>query len=462
MRPPVDPLWLSKERDLFYRLLQLSERSNVEPFLQDALAIVVAMTHAGAGYIELFDDRRHDPPRWWQAHECSERDLRDIRALISRGIVSEALATGETVYTERALEDPRFSERESVRRNGLQAILCAPVGYPPVGVVYLQAENGGRFAIEDSRRLAELFARHLAPLARRLLARAQDRDPTRSYRQRLKDCSVFVGQSEELAEVLRMLNVLRTGHEPVLLTGAAGTGKTIAGRVLAANTGGPLVVIDCRQAPEGDGMESIGEGTLLVRHVGALSSPAQARLEELLERTGGPRVVATSVLDLEQREGFRRELLERFTRVALPTLASRREDIEQLIEHFCRVSCKRHGIETFRLSPWALRSAESAEWLGNVRQLEEAVDAAVVLARAEGASIIGEKHLFPTRFSPEEPRSLEEATREFKRRLVLEALERTDWNVREAARQLEIARSHLYELIAMFGLRRAGGRSVWN
>jgi DNA-binding NtrC family response regulator len=57
----------------------------------------------------------------------------------------------------------------------------------------------------------------------------------------------------------------------------------------------------------------------------------------------------------------------------------------------------------------------------------------------------------------EEPVNFQEATRRFQRRYVLEALERNDWNVAETARQLELARSHLYNLINEFGLKRNGG-----
>src|SRR5439155_9616079 len=95
---------------------------------------------------------------------------------------------------------------------------------------------------------------------------------------------------------------------------------------------------------------------------------------------------------------------------------------------------------------------------GNVRQLAHAIEAAVIRAQGEGARTLSEHHVFPEvardADGEGEPVSFQEATRRFQRRLVLETLEKNEWNVAETARQLDLARSHLYNLMNEFALKR--------
>ena len=108
------------------------------------------------------------------------------------------------------------------------------------------------------------------------------------------------------------------------------------------------------------------------------------------------------------------------------------------------------------VSPRAAFACRESPWPGHVRQLAHRVETAVIEARSAGAATVEEHHLFPDaeRAGDERPLNFQAATRRFQRRYVLEALERNDWNVTETARQLELARSHVYNLINAFALRR--------
>src|SRR5512135_2060372 len=100
---------LQKERDLYLRLLKLGRVEELRPLLQEALALIVEVTGARKGYLQINDD--DDPtaePRWWMAHGCSAEELEAVRSAISRGIIAEAIATGQTIVTDSAAEDPRF------------------------------------------------------------------------------------------------------------------------------------------------------------------------------------------------------------------------------------------------------------------------------------------------------------------------------------------------------------------
>jgi transcriptional regulator with GAF, ATPase, and Fis domain len=494
-----------RERDFFRRLLDLGVQdapSDPTPFLEQALGLIVDVTGARQALIELRDeDEEVAAPAWWMARGCSSEDVETIRSVISRGIIAAAHASGKTVYTPSALLDPRFSDRRSVRLNHVEAVLCAPIGSAPsLGVVYLQGDSE-RFNDED-RELAELFARHLAPLVDRLLVRRQVReleDPTRPLRRQLRVDDV-VGHSPALAAVLRQAALVAPLDVNVLLTGATGTGKSQLARVIHDNgprASGPFVELNCATLQEAlaeselfgaaagahstatraiPGKVAAAEGgTLFLDEVGELSIPIQAKLLQLLQsrqyfRLGSAeavradvRLIAATNTDLEQavrEQRFREDLFYRLQvlPIRMPTLAERREDLRELALHFAEVARRRHALPRVDLSLGALRAIEASEWPGNLRQLANAIEAAAIRACGEGATQIERHHVFPETTDDDPPDggglTFQEATRRFQRDLLVRTLEETGWNITEGARRLDLARSHVYNLVKGFGLGR--------
>src|SRR5262249_30882611 len=147
----------ANERDFYRRLLDLGGQLELEPLLEQSLALIVEVTGAKTGYLELYSDDS-SKPRFWKAYHCSDSDLERIRASISRGIIGRAITEGVTIETPSAQADERFADLGSVRQHEIQAVLCAPVGIePPIGVIYLQGRTKpGQFETTDRER-AELF-----------------------------------------------------------------------------------------------------------------------------------------------------------------------------------------------------------------------------------------------------------------------------------------------------------------
>ena len=127
---------------------------------------------------------------------------------------------------------------------------------------------------------------------------------------------------------------------------------------------------------------------------------------------------------------------------------------------FCERACERNGFPRLALSAGALRAIEAAEWPGNVRQLEHAVEAACIRATGERAEQVSPQHVFPSANAGARddegsaPPTFQEATREFQRDLIERTLEEEDWNVAATARRLDLARSYVYKCIRAFDLRR--------
>lgn len=491
------------ERDLYRRLLELGTQTELEPFLKEALALVVEIAGAQQGYLELHgadDDADH---AWSIAHGFSGQEVGEVRSRISHGIIAEALSTGQIVDTACAMRDPRFLGRTSVVGRRIETVLCAPIGSdPPLGVLYLQGrDEPGSFTAEDVER-AKLFARHLAPLADNLVLRHRTRnaeDPTPPYRQRLRAEGV-IGRSAALATLLREVSLVAPLEVNVLLTGESGTGKSQIARVIhesGPRAGKPMVELNCAALPEAlvenelfgalagshstaaapvAGKVAAAEGgTLLLDEIGELPLNAQSKLLQLLQTkqyyplgasqpvTADIRLIAATNSDLDAAMrcgGFREDLFYRLAvlPIRMPSMAERRSDIPELARHFCARACERDGLPRLDFSGAALRTVEAQEWPGNLRQLENAIEAGAIRAAGLGATQIERQHLFPeeeTREAPDdEATTFQEATRRFQTELLRKTLEETGWNVSEAARRLDVARSHVYKLISALGLER--------
>jgi len=497
---------IERERDLYRGILKLNARADLPLFLNDALRLIVELAQAEQGYLEIFaDPDTEDERRWSTAAGCSDEEVNQIRSLVSRGIIAEAIATGEIIVTPSAMLDPRFSERQSVRRSNIHAVLCAPVGKdPPVGVLYLQRRfSDGMFSDED-RACAEIFVEHLAPLAHGLLDRVRTsaaNDPTRAFRARLK-LEHVVGTSRALADLFRELELVAPLEVCVLLTGDTGAGKSQIARVIHANSpraSGPFVEINCAALPEPlmeselfgalpgahstatrkiDGKVTVARrGTLFLDEIGDLTTTAQAKLLQLLQTSeyyplgasqpvqADVRVIAATNVDLKKAvndKRFREDLFYRLQvlPIRVPSLAERREDIPPLARHFTEVAQRTHRLRHLELSAGSVRALSSLDWPGNIRELAHRIEAAAIRASAEAASQIEASHLglesLPVRASEYDGDTFQEGTRRYQRELVRSALEAAGWNITEAARRLDLTRGHIYNLIKTLGLERDG------
>ena len=185
---------IARERDLYRRLLEMTRHEEPDELVADALALVVEVTGASQGYLEVVgEDGR---PCWWRAVGLSEDEVIGARRRISRTIIAQAIASGETIHVPSALLDDSYGATESVRTASIGAVCCAPVGQPPHGVLYLQHDSpGGRFD-DETQRLAQLVCTHLGPVLDRALERrraAMASDHTVASRERLQSHGIPPG-----------------------------------------------------------------------------------------------------------------------------------------------------------------------------------------------------------------------------------------------------------------------------
>lgn len=472
-------------------LLELTVHDALDRLLPEALAALSRAVGASSAYLELYELDGATASIGLDAQ--SEHT---VQASISRGIIAHAVAGGEAILTLSALADPRFSKHESVRRHRLKQVLCAPIGSDPVrGVVFLSAGDDSAPFTETDRLLAAEFGLYLWPIADRVIARsaiARAQDATAPWRARLA-CEELVGSSPALARVLQAVAQAAPVPVSVLLLGPTGAGKSLVARAIHANSqrsAGPFVTVNCPAIPDelfaselfgvargaftgatarAGLVRTARGGTLFLDEVGDLSPANQAKLLHFLEtgeirRVGADcaertdvRVVAATNAPLDGGEGFRRDLYYRLAGfpIRVPGLEERREDLVSLARSLVRRSAHAMDLPVPELGPAAIRAVLVREWPGNIRDLANIAQQAVVRAHAERVRVLEPRHLFPDRNMPSgEVGTFQECTRQFQAELLRGVLGDTGWNVTEAARRLDLSRQHVYNLIAAFGLHR--------
>ncbi|MDD5225461.1 MAG: sigma-54 dependent transcriptional regulator, partial [bacterium] len=281
----------------------------------------------------------------------------------------------------------------------------------------------------------------------------------------------------------------------VIISGESGTGKELLARAihrLSPRNEGPFIKIDCGAYPEtlieselfgyekgaftGAGKRKPGRfeladgGTIFIDEIGELSPVAQVKLLRVLqerefERVGGVetirvdlRVLSATHRDLREeiRKGkFREDLFYRLNviGISLPALRDRKEDIPLLVEHFGKKLRVRTRKEIQGFSPEALQVLADYPWPGNIRELENAVEQAMVLAPGPviqigdlpGWVFIGPSSpARPAETAAGEGKPLDASVEALEKDLIEKALARAEGNKAEAARILGIKPGTLY------------------
>jgi two-component system response regulator AtoC len=314
----------------------------------------------------------------------------------------------------------------------------------------------------------------------------------------------MLGTSRVMRDVFKQIGRLAATDATVLILGESGSGKELVARAVhnhSARSSKPFVAVNCGALPENlieaelfghergaftgaerqkkGRFELAHTGTLFLDEVGELTPPAQVKLlralqERRFERVGGTetvsvdvRVIAASNQDLKQavdEKRFREDLFYRLSviEICLPPLRARSGDVPQLAEYFLDRTAARHGVPLKVLSDEAMRCLMAYDFPGNVRELENMIERAVITAGA------GVEVLSPTHFFGEGSVTISSETRvnqaflglpfkgavaALERELIRRALESSGGNRAEAARRLGINRRLLYSKLEEHQIR---------
>ena len=304
---------------------------------------------------------------------------------------------------------------------------------------------------------------------------------------------MFWGSSAAMKDIRKTLDKIAPTDASVLITGENGTGKDVLAREIHAQSlrnGKPMVAVDAGAITETlfeselfghvkgaftdahtdhvGKFEQADGGTLFLDEIGNIPLHLQAKLLRVIQsrsvvRVGGSKAIPVNIrlicatnTDLEQmvREGrFREDLYYRINTVhiALPPLRERREDIVPLAERFVDQFAEKYHRPLIGLDDSAKAVLEGGQWSGNIRELQNCIEKAVILS--EGTSLTAEdirlEQARPGAPAPGTLRAISDAEEE---RLVREAVERSAGNISAAAKMLGISRPTLYAKMKKYGL----------
>jgi transcriptional regulator with GAF, ATPase, and Fis domain len=425
----------------------------------------------------------------------------ELRLPDDAGIVGQVIQTGEPRRVS-GVHDADEIDRAVDRQTGYrtETILCIPLVSPRgerLGAFEVLNKKAGAFTTEDQRGLVELASYAAVALENtqhfsELLERHE-----KMVEQAAQD-TLLVGESRAIQAVRATARRIAETDLAVLILGENGTGKEVVARAIhfgSRRRKHPFLAVNCAALAEtlleselfghekgaftdahearAGKFELASGGTLFLDEIGDMSLAGQAKLLRVLEektivRVGGSRPIHTDVrvlaatnqklAELVRSKRFREDLYFRLNVVSLelPPLRERGDDVMLLTEHFLQQFCQRAGRRVPKFSAAARKRLEGHTWPGNVRELRnlmerlaylsasdriEADDLAFILSPAiGGTSIIGAG------------RELNEATHEFQRKYIQQAIDQARGNVSQAAKTLGVHRSNLYRKMRQLGL----------
>jgi two-component system, NtrC family, response regulator HydG len=421
----------------------------------------------------------------------------------------QGLALVHTVQPDVVLVDLRMPGK-----SGIDIVKTVKAHYPHMEVVLMTAYATIETAVDAIKQGAfdYLSKPFTADQLQAVIQRTLRQTPITPGVRRLKgevegrsDAGAMVGKSEAMAALREHIRKIAATEATVLITGESGTGKELVARSLhqsSRRSALPFVPVDCAALPEslleselfghekgaftGASLSRPGlfelahKGTLFLDEVAELPLPLQAKLLRVLEarqlrRLGGRqlisvdvRLIAATNRDLTKAmEGgtFREDLFYRLNVIPIhvPPLRERRGDIPLLTRHFLRTGAPVSPSQPQEFAPEAMELLEHYGWPGNVRELKNAVERARALANREAIQpedLPAEvRHLSGEAADRSSPiHSFKAAKREivteFEERSLRELMERTGWNIAQAARASGVHRKTIERKLKRYHLRR--------
>ncbi|MBP6846239.1 MAG: sigma 54-interacting transcriptional regulator [Kofleriaceae bacterium] len=378
---------------------------------------------------------------------------------------------------------------------------------------FADVEGDGERAVADIPRLSEAELEHLKDLVAAVAAecvRAAPRFVGGTAPAPGHPFNEIVGSSPAVRDVLRLLEKIVKSESTVLIHGESGTGKELIARAIhyhGPRGKKPFVVQNCsafndnllesalfghvRGAFTGAVKDQAGlfqvadGGTFFLDEIGDMSAALQVKLLRVLQEgtfmpVGGTkpvkvdvRIIAASHKDLAgmvAHRQFREDLFYRVNvlKITLPPLRERQADIPTLVGHFIRKHKKAAGVATEdvpRPTDSALAMLVGYPWPGNIRELENEIERALVLGGDTteiGPELLSQRirdaHAAPASAARSVPReltgTLREVVEQVESEVILAGLIRTHWNKSQLAKELGISRSYLIQKCAYYGLER--------
>ncbi len=395
-------------------------------------------------------------------------------------------------------DKPGLEVLKEIKSRDPEAVVVVITAYSSVETAIAAMRDGAFHYIAKPFKNQEVVLTVRKGLEQRRL-RTENRD----LRQRLEGLGTLVWRSQVMEQVIELVRRAAPSRSNILLTGESGTGKELLARAihqLSPRVGAPFVVVNTGSVPT-DLLESTlfghvrgaftgavanrrglfevaDTGTIFLDEIGTITPPTQAKLLRVIQGrefipVGGEqtikvdvRIIAATNADLARMVGegtFREDLFYRLNviTIELPPLRKRHDDIPALTNHFLRRYGEENGKPALALIPRTLDVLMGYHWPGNVRQLENVIERAVVLCPGDTIDVdllpaeVLAPQAAPAAQLPADGVDLKDAVNAYTRALIEASLSRCGGVQRRAAQMLKVRPSTLNEMIRRLGIQGA-------
>lgn len=472
----------------------INEIKETEDLQCKILEIILEFIPARRGAILLTDDNLSEP----QAICVSAKSYSDQSPMQISRTVSEQVLREQVALLSNDLSDKNLEQAKSLIISLVTSLLCVPLHIgTQKGLIYLDSSD-------PDVRFTENHLEQMTAVSFLVSAALENVESIKNLRREneiLKDNlhieTNMVGESPPLKEVFRLVSRVAPSDSTVLITGESGTGKELVAQAIHRNStrqAAPFVAINCAALNENlleselfghekgaftgaftqkkGKLEIADGGTVFLDEIGELAPMIQVKLLRVLqerefERVGGTKAIKVNVrviaatnrsLEDEVKNGkFRSDLFFRLNvvQIKVPPLRERKSDISLLAQHFVHKYSARCHRRVVGLSGEAGKILLEGEWQGNVRELENVIERAVVLGTTDKILPEDLPNEMVERAAPNADFNGDfyEQVKQAKQTIVLSAVQNTSGNFTEAARLLGIHPNNLHRIVRELGIK---------
>jgi len=420
-----------EERKIYQILYELSTiiyaERDVNLLLEAVLDSVMEIFSVDKGFLEVYDENKNLKLRL--AKDRRKKVLEESEEKTKSEVIETVLSTGNNILIQQLIY--REIEEKEDWRKGTKSLLCIPLKSREdvLGVIYLEdSREGESFTPGDIELLSSLAERTSVALENNFLfmeLKESEEKLMADLREKFKFDEIL-GNSPQMVEVLKTVADIADTEATVLIEGESGTGKELLARAIHFNSSRsrkPFVPINCAAIPEtlleselfgyekgaftGATQRKLGKfevangGTIFLDEIGEMNPLLQVKILRFLQshefeplgsnkvKRSDVRIISATNKDLfalVKENNFREDLYYRINviNLQLPPLRERKLDIAPLVENFVQKFAKKSDKQIKGIEPEALNILSRYGFPGNIRELENIIERAVILAKGEG------------------------------------------------------------------------------
>lgn len=422
-----------RSQEVLIDSIEIIERKT-EPreIFDSVISLLAAKMGIIRGMLVMFDSDKSDSLKVIAGYRLSTAAMQKGIYKIGEGIVGTAVLTGQTIAVEDIAKDPAFLNKMKIKRGGMGQVsfIASPIkaGKRVLGVLAAEKPYEAGESFPDTVNTLTLLT---SLLSYRITNYQQQREETRKLleenielRKELDTSFSFkniIGKDDKIRKIMEQVKTVSDTQAPVLITGETGTGKEVIAKILhflSSRRSGKFISVNCAAIPEnlleselfgfekgaftGASSDKKGKfeladgGTLFLDEIGEMPVHLQSKIlraiqEKEIEPLGSEknvkvdiRIIAATNRDLKKLVDtgrFRADLYFRLNviNIDLPPLRERRGDIFLLADYFIKKFNAAYGKQVTGISQEVKNVFESYNWPGNIRELENVIERAVIM-----------------------------------------------------------------------------------